>query len=62
MIVVVLLLDVWLGGGGGVTTPGESIVPANAEIASANVRIDTAHTRRIFFIFCNLPENTKIFV
>ena len=42
--------------------PGESIVPANAEIASVIVRIDTAHTRRVFFIFCNLQDNTKIFV
>jgi hypothetical protein len=49
-----MLVEVWLGGGGGDATPGESIVPANAEAASAIVRIDTAHIRRNFFTFCNL--------
>ena len=50
------------GGGCGATTPGESIVPATAETASATVRIAAAHVRRSLFTFLYLPENTKIFV
>lgn len=38
--------DVWLGGGGGDTTPGESIIPANAGTARTAVTIATAHVRR----------------
>ena len=52
---VVLSVDVvveLLGGGGGVATPGESIIPASAEVASAPVRIVTAHARRNVVTFC----------
>jgi hypothetical protein len=43
--------DVWLGGGGGGgdTTPGESIIPANAGTARAAVMIATAQVRRSLF-------------
>ena len=54
--------DVPLGGGGVDATPGESIVPATAEIASATVRIATAHARRNFFTFCTSHKDAKIFV
>jgi hypothetical protein len=51
------------GGGGGATTPGESIIPASAEVASAAVRIVTAHVRRSLFMVLYPPRNnTKIFV
>lgn len=53
--------DVMLGGGGGDATPGESIVPANAERASAIVRIATAHSRRTLLTFLYLPEIYKNF-
>jgi len=49
--VVVTLLVAPLGGVGGDTTPGESIVPPSAETASAIVRIEMAHVRRIFFTY-----------
>ena len=37
-------VDVWVGGGA--TTPGESIIPANAGTARTIVTIATAHVRR----------------
>ena len=48
--------------GGGVATPGESIIPANAETESAAVRITTAQVRRSLLIFLYLPKHTKTFV
>jgi hypothetical protein len=51
-----MLDDVPLGGGGGDAMPGESIVPANAEIASAIVRIATALARRKLVTFLYLPH------
>ena len=51
-----------LGGGGGDATPGESIIPASAEVASAAVRTATAQARRTLFIFLYLPKYTKTFV
>jgi hypothetical protein len=54
-VVVMLVEDVWVGGGGGAATPGESIVPANAETASAVVRIATELTRRNVVTFLYLP-------
>ena len=54
--------DVWLGGGGGATTPGESIIPANAEVKSAALRIVTAQVRRSLLTFLYLPKHTKTFV
>lgn len=47
-VVVMLVVKVsdWLGGGGGgSTTPGECIVPANAETVSVRVRATTAPVR-----------------
>jgi hypothetical protein len=44
------------GGGGGAATPGESIVPANAETASTSVRIATVLALRSFLTFLYLPE------
>lgn len=56
MIVVVTLdvADVSLGGGGGAVAPGEDIIPelADAETASAIVRIATAHVWRKFLTLC----------
>lgn len=62
-------VDVSLGGGGGDATPGDEIVPANAETASAMVRIATAHVWRKLFIwvppkemqkFCTPEGNAKL--
>ena len=53
--------DVPLGGGAGAATPGESIVPANAETVSATVRVATALARRNFFTFLYLPQGCKNF-
>jgi len=40
-----------VGGGGGATTPGQSISPAGTVRASASVRIVAAHVRRkVFFM------------
>lgn len=53
-MVVVMLdveVDVSLGGGGGDAAPGEEIVPANAETASAMLRIATAHVWRKVFMW-----------
>jgi hypothetical protein len=47
--------DVWVGGGGGAATPGESIIPANAETASVTVRSATALARRNVVTFLYLP-------
>ena len=47
--------DVSLGGGGGDTTPGESIVPANAETANDIVRIATAQIRCNLFTILGPP-------
>ena len=46
-VVVMLFVKVsdWLGGGGGSTTPGECIVPANEETASIRVRATAAPVR-----------------
>ena len=50
---LVEVVDVWLGGGGvGAGAPGESIVPANTETASAIVRNAVAQVRRNLFTFC----------
>jgi hypothetical protein len=46
-IIVVVRLG---GGGGGAGAPGESICPADAETASAKLRIATAHVWRSVFI------------
>jgi hypothetical protein len=62
-IVVVTLVGgdcVSPGGGGGGTNPGESICPANAETASAKLRIIAAHVRRRLFIV-SLPSDEKKF-
>ena len=56
------VVEVPLGGGGGDTTPGESIIPANAEAESAAIRIATAHDRRNLLTFLYLPIHTKTFV
>ena len=48
--------EVPLGGGVGDAAPGESIVPANAETASAIVRIAMAHVRRSLLTFLYLPD------
>ena len=48
VVVMLLVDDVPLGGGGGAAMPGEPIVPANAETASAIIRIEIAHARRNF--------------
>jgi hypothetical protein len=48
-VVVMLVVEVdALGGGGcgGSATPGECIVPAKAETASARLRVTTTHVRR----------------
>ena len=37
------------GGGGGSATPGECMVPANAETASVRLRATTAHVRCNWF-------------
>jgi hypothetical protein len=63
LVLLVEVVDVSLGGGGGgAATPGESIIPAKAEVASAAVRIVTAHVRRSLFTVLYLQKNTKIFV
>jgi len=50
--VLVEVDDVGLGGGGGDTTPGESIIPANAGMARTAVTIATAHVlRNVFTVF-----------
>ena len=50
-----------LGGGGG-TAPGECIVPANTEIASAMLRIATADVRhKVFTMGLLQKERYKIF-
>lgn len=50
MVVMVLVDEVVLGGGGA-TMPGESICPANVETASAKLRIVNAHVwRRVFIV------------
>ena len=56
------VVEVPLGGGGGVAAPGESIVPANAEAESAAIRIATAHVRCSLLTFLYLPNHTKAFV
>jgi hypothetical protein len=61
LVLSVEVVDVSLGGGGA-ATPGESIIPAKAEVASAAVRIVTAHVRRSLFTVLYLQKNTKIFV
>ncbi len=53
-IIVVMLVEVddvslGAGGGGGATTPGESIIPADAETARTAVIIATAHVLRNLF-------------
>jgi hypothetical protein len=50
------------GGGGSDATPGESITPASAEVASAAVRTATAHAWRTLLTFLYLPKYTKTFV
>jgi hypothetical protein len=40
---------VWLGGGGGATTPGESMIPANAGTARTAATTATAHALRNLF-------------
>ena len=50
--VVVMLVEVdvvWLGGGGGATTPGESMIPANAGTARTAATTATAHALRNLF-------------
>lgn len=59
---LVEVVEVPLGGGCGVATPGESIIPASAEEESAAIRIATAHVRRSLFTFLYLPKHTKAFV
>ena len=55
MLVVEVVVEVdspWLGGRGGDATPGECIVPANVEKASARLKAMTAPVRRNLFIIC----------
>jgi hypothetical protein len=52
--VLVEVDDVSLGGGGGGTTPGESIIPANTGTARTVVTIATAHIRRNLLTVSNL--------
>ena len=59
---LVEVVEVSLGGGGGDATPGESIIPASAEVASAAVKTATAHARRTLLTFLYLPIHTKTFV
>ena len=71
-MVVVMLdveVDVSLGGGGGDATPGDDIVPPNAETASAMLKIATAHVWRKVFTwvppkkmqnFCISEDNAKL--
>jgi hypothetical protein len=63
LVLSVDVVDVSLGGGGGgAATPGESIIPASAEVASAAVRIVTAHVRRSLFTVLYLPEKIQKFL
>jgi len=59
---LVEVVEVPLGGGGGAATPGESIIPANAEMKSAAIRIAAAQVRRSLLTFLYLPKHTKTFV
>jgi hypothetical protein len=56
---LVEVVDVPLGGGS--VLPGESMVPATAETASAIVKIATAHIRCNLHTFSYLPERCKNF-
>lgn len=49
VVMVVVKVSDWLGGGGGSTAPGECIIPANAETVSVRVRATTAPVRRNLF-------------
>ena len=59
---LVEVVEVPLGGGGVDATPGESIIPASAEVANAAIRTATAHAWRILLNFLYLPKYTKTFV
>ena len=59
---MVMLVEVDVGLDGGGLAPGESIVPANAETASATVRTEAAHVRRNLFTFRTSHKDAKIFV
>ena len=50
-MVLVADIVVGVGGGGGATTPGESICPAKVETVIAKLRIAIAHVwRRVFIV------------
>lgn len=49
-VVVMLVEDDALGGGGGSTTPGECIIPANAETVNVRLRPTAAQLRRNLLI------------
>lgn len=46
---VVVVVDSWLGGGGGSALPGECIIPANADTVRVRLRATTAPVRRSLF-------------
>jgi hypothetical protein len=57
LLVISVNVDASLVGGGGVTTPGQSICPANIETANVRLSMVAAHIwRRVFTVNASWQE------